>query len=88
MKLTDPQLRALRFLGEKQRSVTPAMIGEAMTRDRKHPLAPQGAGRIGGAMARRLIDKGLAVDASHDRGGFPAYRISAKGRRVLAIDPI
>ena len=82
--LTRPQRLALVFLQRWGRAATPAQIGAAMTPGRKYPLKPQGAGRIGGAMAKRLIAMGLVRDASREHGGFPAYEVSPEGIRVVA----
>jgi len=88
---TEPQRLALIALEEaavfrpSQPWLTPAEIGYAMTPKREWPLKPQGAGRIGGGMAKRLIARGYAMDVSSLlRGGFAAYRITAKGIRATA----
>ena len=81
-ELTAPQRRALAFLATVP-SASPAMIGEALTRERRPPLSPQGAGRLGGTMGARLCRMGLAWNASYDNSGFPAYQISPSGRREL-----
>ena len=78
--LTEPQRRALRYLAGRSYA-TPAEIGEAMGGTRSGKA--QGLGRLGGAMAARLIKRGLAYDASGSRGGFPAYSITRAGREAV-----
>lgn len=80
--MTDAQEKALRRMAQSP-YVAPSDIGYAMTPDREVPLRSQGAGRIGGAMAKRLIALGLAQDCSHLRWGFPAYRITRAGRVAI-----
>lgn len=84
--LTPAQEKALRCLA-KRPWVTPSEIGAAMTEGRQYPMKPQGAGRIGGAMATRLVKAGLAQNASYKREGFPAYEISQAGRLALLATP-
>jgi predicted transcriptional regulator with HTH domain len=60
--------------------VTPADIGAAM--GGTLTMKAQGLGRMGGRRAKRLIGMGLVEDCSVMRGGFPAYRITALGRKV------
>lgn len=83
--LTKAQHRALVRLADSVYA-TPADIGYAICPDRDPPLKGQGAGRIGGSMAKRLIDLGLVEDASHLRWGFSAYRITGAGRLALKSD--
>lgn len=84
--LTDPQRRALEYLASAVMAA-PSQVGQAMMEGRECRAArkgsPQGLGRIGGTMCRRLCDLGLASDASHRRGGFPAYTITSAGRQAL-----
>jgi hypothetical protein len=80
VRLTDKQRRALEYLNTRP-WVTPADLGNALS-DRKH-LTAQGAGRIGGSMAGRLIKLGAAESCARYRGGFPAYRITPAGRAAL-----
>ena len=56
--MTKPQKLALLALYESAWPLSPSSLGYAMTPDREFPLRPQGAGRIGGAMAWRLRRKG------------------------------
>lgn len=79
--MTDPQRRALTLLSSKP-FASPAELG-AVISDRPH-LTAQGAGRIGGSMAARLIKLGWAVSCSWERGGFPAYRITRDGQEALS----
>ncbi len=80
--LTEPQRKALTFLASVT-CASPAAIGYAMTPARKHPLKAQGAGRLGGTMAARLMRNGLVCNASYMNSGFAAYAITAKGRQAL-----
>lgn len=91
MSLTEPQINALRFLAKcGLGGAMPAQIGEAMdvngTYKHGHGLSAQGAGRLGGTMAKRLIAKGLAQHARHPQG-FSLYRITEAGRAALASQP-
>lgn len=79
--LTEPQAKALRYLAEHP-ICSPADLGQGMGGTRTGKA--QGLGRLGGGMAARLIKMGLVYDASHSRGGFPAYSISAAGRSALS----
>lgn len=86
--LTEAQRCALEFLRDRSIPAAPSEIGEALRSRpgdrRKHGKgAGQGLGRTGGAMAHRLIKAGYVADASRERGGFPAYRITAAGRAAL-----
>lgn len=85
-KLTDEEYEVLVALS-KAVFLIPSEIGYVMTTGRQYPLKPQGAGRVGGGMARRLMVKGLVDDASFLRGGFPAYRITGKGLKALKAAP-
>ncbi len=78
--LTVAEAKALRFLSSVDWAA-PNQIGQAMggTRSGKS----QGLGRMGGAMAHRLIKRHLVVDMSRQRGGFPAYSITHEGRAAL-----
>ncbi len=80
MKITEKQRAVLLFLS-KQPHAIPQEIGAAAGGTKRN--IPQGLGRIGGAMAHRLIKKGLVEDASFLRSGFPAYRITGAGRQML-----
>lgn len=79
--LSQAERRALRAMAQRE-WMTPAEIGHAMTVGREWPLKDQGAGRVGGGMAKRLIAKGMVMDVSFKRQGFPAYRITQDGRRA------
>lgn len=76
---------ALAFLAGRKWA-TPADIGNAIAPDARGGLGmtAQGAGRMGGRTARRLMDSGLVADASWRRNGFPAYSITDAGREALA----
>ena len=80
MELTDAQQRALLALFDAGRQgLTAAEIGYALTPDRRHPLVPQGAGRLGGRVGTKLRELGLT---SH--GGWPMkYTVTGAGR-ILA----
>ena len=78
--MTEPQRKALEFLATVK-FATPADIGEAMGGTRT--MRAQGLGRLGGRMAKTLMDKGWAVGMSWYHDGFPAYGITAKGRNAL-----
>lgn len=84
--LTPAEARALKLLVGVVYA-TPAQIGHAVAESRtKRPggMKDQGAGRLGGTVASRLVKKGLAEDASRLRSGYPAYRINAAGRKAYA----
>lgn len=83
VRLTNAQRTALRFLASRP-NASPAELGYALTEGRKYPMVPQGAGRLGGTMAWRLIKVGLAESAALLRGGFPAYAITPAGRTALS----
>ena len=78
--MTEPQIKALRYLATVQ-FATPADLGQAMGGTRRGYA--QGLGRMGGSMGSRLVKMKLALDASRERHGFPAYAISAAGRAAL-----
>lgn len=83
-KLTVSQFKALRVLSLHD-YLTSASLGMEMTNGVKRdggPMKAQGLGRLGGTMGTRLVLMGLAWN-SHRAGGYPAYEISSKGRRVL-----
>ncbi len=82
--LTGPQRTALDALRGKQ-FMTPQEIGYAMTTQRKWPLVPQGAGRLGGTMAARLAKMGLVEDASRLHRGFAAYRLTGSGYKLSVL---
>lgn len=79
--MTEPQRLALAAMIAVP-YLTPAEIGYAISPDRPggRVLKAQGAGRIGGSMASRLIKFGWAENCSHLHMGFPAYRITDVGR--------
>ena len=79
MKLTDTQQRALLAICDAGRQgLTAAEIGYALTPDRKYPLVPQGAGRLGGRVGTQLRDLNLT---SH--GGWPMkYTVTPAGRAL------
>lgn len=80
MKLTDAQQRALLAICDAGRQgLTAAEIGYALTPDRKYPLVPQGAGRLGGRVGTKLRELGLA---SH--GGWPMGYTATPAGRALA----
>jgi len=89
MTLPTPEQRSVLAALRDARDgyLTPSEIGYAMTDGRQWPLKPQGAGRVGGGMARRLMVKGWIEDASRLRSGFPAYRITPAGRKALDARP-
>jgi hypothetical protein len=76
-RLTEPQIKALRYLATVGYAA-PNEIGQAIGGTRSGKA--QGLGRLGGAIAHRLIKLDLAVDQSWRRGGFPAYAITQAGR--------
>ena len=78
--MTEPQIKALRYLATVQYA-TPADLGQAIGGTRRGYA--QGLGRLGGAMGSRLVKMKLAVDASRERDGFPAYAINAAGIAAL-----
>ena len=77
--LTSAQERALLAICDAGRAgLSPAQIGYALTPDRKPPLRPQGAGRLGGTMGTRLKTMGLVWG-----GGFPTtYTVLRPGRAL------
>lgn len=79
--LTEAAQRALRHLAGVDYAL-PSEIGQAMGGTKSGKA--QGLGRLGGAMAARLVKAGWAIDRSRLRQGFSAYGITAAGRRVLA----
>jgi hypothetical protein len=81
-KLTKAQRRALTFLATVPHA-TAGTLGYAMDDGSyKDTLRAQGAGRIGGAMAWRLMRRELV--ARVDRGGgWMAYAITPAGRQAL-----
>jgi len=78
MKLTPTQQKTLTLLSKGP--LAPSSIGEALS-TRRH-LKAQGAGRLGGGVAARLIKMGFARH-SDARGGFPCYEITEAGRQAL-----
>ena len=80
MTITDKQHLALAFMADR-RFATPQEIGAAIGGTKRN--IPQGLGRIGGAMAARLVKARLVESASHLHSGFAAYRITGAGRRVI-----
>ena len=90
-RLTHPQLRVLDYLAEHGPAVS-SILGVAAcgeyrhgTENSKHPVprSPQGAGRIGGAIAARLHKRGL-VCWSRAVDGFSSHQITPAGRAALA----
>jgi hypothetical protein len=86
--LTPGQIKALRYLASlpPDRSAAPNEIGQAMGGTKSGKA--QGLGRMGGAMAHRLIKMHLVVDMSPRRGGFPAYAITHEGRKHPALKEV
>ena len=83
--MTPSQIRAARFLMRCQYA-TPAEIGYAVAEDRaRRPggMKAQGAGRLGGMIARQMVELGLVEFATRKREGYPAYRISPAGRAAI-----
>lgn len=85
MKLTEPQLRALKHLASHDWA-TPANIGAAILagRETRQIRSAQGYGRVGGTVAARLAKAGLVYRYHWSGQGFPGYRISPLGRAELA----
>lgn len=83
-RLTKAQRDALAFLAERQ-FASPAEIGYAIcpVRPSGYALKAQGAGRLGGGSASRLVKLGFVRNASSERGGFAAYAITPEGRAAL-----
>ncbi len=79
--LTGPQRRALAALPVSPGALSPAELGAAMGGTRSNRA--QGLGRLGGTMGSRLERLGLA-NGRADPAGFPAYRLTEFGERVLA----
>jgi hypothetical protein len=86
--LPPSYVKALAFLATVPWA-TPADIGHAIAPEARlgHGMTAQGAGRMGGRVAHRLMDKGLVANASSRRGGFPAYSITPAGRDALPKEP-
>jgi hypothetical protein len=86
VKISDAERRVLAHLADKPWD-SPSNIGWAMVegRDTKaaHKASAQGLGRIGGGMCRKMIGKGLVMDASRKRNGYPAYAITDAGRALM-----
>lgn len=83
--LTPIQRRALDYLRNLKRPYAiPSDIGYAIAVNVRRPggMKAQGAGRLGGMVATQLMRMGLVENASHQRDGFSAYRISKAGREV------
>lgn len=89
--ISEAERRILAHLADKPWD-SPSNIGAALVEGRDLKAArrgnAQGLGRIGGGMCRKMIVKGLVTDASRARGGFPAYAITATGRKALLGDPL
>lgn len=96
--LYPSELRVLRYLKNRLGQpggpwVSPSDIGWYATgygdrrRDRRQwQGSNQGAGRVGGALASKLVRQGLAQLRPLGRRGepyAPAYRITQRGRQVL-----
>jgi hypothetical protein len=79
---TTPQMKALSYLAGVE-FATPSELGMAIGGTRSNKA--QGLGRLGGAMGARLVQKGWAHHASWQRNGFPAYAITAAGRRMVKV---
>lgn len=84
-EMTPAELRAARFMKGKRYAI-PSEIGYAICEDRSKRgaggMVPQGAGRLGGSVASRLVRKGFA-EHSTERNGFAAYRLTKAGEDAI-----
>ena len=88
--LTEPQRKILAYLADHGPAGA-AQLGVAACGEYKHgtadskypvPRSPQGAGRIGGAIAARLHKRGL-IRWSKPVDGFSWHEITRAGREAL-----